>query len=122
LRSLMNNIVKVSYFLFLFFLLGNQSSVESRLYTLNRELMCPVCEGLTLEQSQAGPALEMKEEIKKMVVEGKSNQEIKDFFVEKYGKNILSNPPKKGFDNMLWLAPLFFGFLGIFFLYKYFFS
>ena len=70
----MNNILKVSYFLFLFFLLGNQSSVESRLYTLNRELMCPVCEGLTLEQSQAGPALEMKEEIKKWLSKGKATK------------------------------------------------
>jgi len=84
--------------------------------------MCPVCDGLTLEQSQSGPALEMKEEIKKMIVDGKSNDEIKDFFVKKYGKNILSNPPKEGFDNMLWLTPIFFGLLGIFFIYKYFFS
>ena len=34
-------------------LLGFQSSIEERLYTLNRDLMCPVCDGLTLEQSQA---------------------------------------------------------------------
>jgi len=48
--------------------------------------MCPVCDGLTLEQSQSGPALEMKEEIKKMIVDGKSNDEIKDFFVKNMGK------------------------------------
>ena len=45
---------------------GYQSSLEERLYKLNRELMCPVCEGLTLEQSQSSIAIEMREEIKKM--------------------------------------------------------
>ena len=45
------------------YLFSFQSSIEERLYSLNRALMCPVCDGLTLEQSQAGPALEMKEEM-----------------------------------------------------------
>ncbi len=72
------------YLLFLstVLLLGFQSSIEERLYTLNRDLMCPVCDGLTLEQSQAAPALEMKEEIKKMVIQGMSDEEIKEHFVQ----------------------------------------
>ncbi len=103
-------------------LFGFQSSIEERLYTLNRELMCPVCDGLILEQSQAAPALEMKEEIKKMVIQGKSDKEIKEHFVQKFGVEILANPPKKGFDTLVWLAPLVFGFFGIVFLYRYIFS
>ena len=103
------------YLLFLstVLLLGFQSSIEERLYTLNRDLMCPVCDGLTLEQSQAAPALEMKDEIKKMVIQGMSDEEIKEHFVQKYGIEILADPPKKGFDTLVWLAPLFFGFFGI---------
>ena len=103
-------------------LFGFQSSVEERLYTLNRDLMCPVCDGLTLEQSQAAPALEMKDEIKKMVIQGKTDEEIKEHFVQKFGVEILANPPKKGFDSLVWLAPLVFGFFGIVFLYRYIFS
>ena len=103
-------------------LLGFQESVDERLYTLNRELMCPVCDGLTLEQSQAKAALEMKDEIKRFVVQGLSDQQIKDYYVLKYGIEILANPPKKGFDTLVWLAPLIFGFFGIVFLYRYFFS
>ena len=103
-------------------LLGFQSSIEERLYTLNRDLMWPVCDGLTLEQSQATPALEMKEEIKKMVIQGMSDKEIKNHFVAKFGVEILANPPKKGFDTLVWLAPLVFGFFGIVFLYRYIFS
>ena len=94
-------------------LLGFQSSIEERLYTLNRDLMCPVCDGLILEQSQAAPALEMKEEIKKMVIQGMSDKEIKEHFVQKFGIEILANPPKKGFDTLVWLTPLVFGFFGI---------
>ena len=103
-------------------LLGFQSSIEERLYMLNRDLMCPVCDGLTLEQSQATPALEMKEEIKKMVIQGMSDKDIKNHFVAKFGVEILANPPKKGFDTLVWLAPLVFGFFGIVFLYRYIFS
>ena len=103
-------------------LLGFQSSIEERLYTLNRDLTCAVCDGLTLEQSQATPALEMKEEIKKMVIQGMSDKEIKNHFVAKFGVEILANPPKKGFDTLVWLAPLVFGFFGIVFLYRYIFS
>jgi len=104
------------------YLFSFQSSIEERLYSLNRDLMCPVCDGLTLEQSQAGPALEMKEEIKKMVIQGMSDKEIKDHYVNRFGIEILANPPKKGFDMLVWLAPLIFGFLGIVLLYRYFFS
>ena len=86
-------------------LFGFQSSVEERLYSLNRDLMCPVCDGLTLEQSQAAPALEMKDEIKKMVIQGRTDEEIKAHFVQKFGIEILANPPKKGFDSLVWLPP-----------------
>ena len=64
----------------------------------------------------------MKEEIKKMVIQGMSDEEIKEHFVQKYGIEILANPPKKGFDTLVWLAPLFYGFFGIVFLYRYIFS
>jgi cytochrome c-type biogenesis protein CcmH len=63
------------------FLFSFQSSLEDRLYSLNRQLMCPICDGLTLEQSQANVAVEMREEIKKMVIKGMSDQDIKDFYV-----------------------------------------
>ena len=104
------------------FLFSFQSSLEDRLYSLNRQLMCPICDGLTLEQSQANVAVEMREEIKKMVIKGMSDQDIKDFYVEKYGLYILADPPKKGFDALVFIGPLLFGLLGLIILYKYLFS
>ena len=84
--------------------------------------MCPICYGLTLEQSQANVAVEMREEIKKMVIKGMSDQDIKDFYVEKYGLYILADHPKKGFDALVFIGPLLFGLLGLIILYKYLFS
>jgi cytochrome c-type biogenesis protein CcmH len=51
-----------------------------------------------------------------------SDQEIKDYYVEKYGLYILANPPKNGFDSLVFIAPLLFGLLGLIILYKYLFS
>jgi len=101
---------------------GYQSSLEERLYKLNRELMCPVCEGLTLEQSQSSIAIEMREEIKKMVIKGMTDDEIKNYYVEKYGLNILDIPPASGFNLLMWIIPIIFGLFGITILYKYFFD
>ncbi|MEC7822232.1 MAG: cytochrome c-type biogenesis protein [Candidatus Neomarinimicrobiota bacterium] len=103
-------------------LFGYQTSIEERLYKLNRELMCPVCEGLTLEQSQSKIAIEMREEIKKMVIKGMTDKEIKDYYVEKYGVIILANPPADGFNLLMWIIPIIFGLFGITILYKYFFN
>ena len=78
--------------------------------------------GLGVIETSSGEVEICKEEIKKMVVQGMSDEEIKEHFVQKYGIEILANPPKKGFDTLVWLAPLFFGFFGIVFLYRYIFS
>ena len=101
---------------------GYQSSLEERLYKLNRELMCPVCEGLTLEQSQSGIAIEMREEIKKMIIQGMTDEVIKTHYVEKYGLYILATPPASGFNLLMWIIPIIFGLFGITILYKYFFD
>ena len=103
-------------------LFGYQSSIEERLYKLNRELMCPICEGLTLEQSQSKVAIDMREEIKKMVIKGMTDQEIKDHYVAQYGVIILADPPASGFNLLMWIIPIIFGLFGITILYKYFFN
>ena len=103
-------------------LFGYQTSIEERLYKLNRELMCPICEGLTLEQSQSKVAIDMREEIKKMVIKGINDQEIKNYYVEKYGVIILADPPATGFNLLMWIIPIIFGLFGITILYKYFFN
>ena len=54
-----------------------------------------------------------------MVDQGKTKTEIINFYTDKYGERVLSIPVAQGFNVFAWLTPLFFGFLGLFIIYKY---
>ena len=84
------------------FLFSFQSSLEDRLYSLNRQLMCPICDGLTLEQSQANVAVEMRAEIKKMVIKGMNDQEIKDI---KNAEDLIIKKASVSFQNIVFNYP-----------------
>ena len=62
---------------------------------------------------------EMEIEIAGMVDQGKTKTEIINFYTDKYGERVLSIPVAQGFNVFAWLTPLFFGFLGLFIIYKY---
>ena len=51
-----------------------------------------------------------------------TDDEIKNYYVEKYGLNILDIPPASGFNLLMWIIPIIFGLFGITILYKYFFD
>ena len=51
-----------------------------------------------------------------------TDQEIKDYYVEKYGIYILADPPKTGFDTLVLIAPILFCLIGLIILYRYLFS
>jgi cytochrome c-type biogenesis protein CcmH/NrfF len=78
---------------------------------IDRMLMCPVCTGTTIEQSRATIALQMRSLVRQMLSQGDSGQEILDFFVDRYGTEILAAPPKSGVNLVAWLVPVF-GVLG----------
>ena len=62
---------------------------------------------------------EMEIHIAGMVDQGKTKTEIINFYTDKYGERVLSIPVAQGFNVFAWLTPLFFGFLGLFIIYKY---
>lgn len=68
-------------------------------------LMCPVCKGQTVQESNSEVAREIKVKIRQMLAEGKSRQEILDHFAAEYGDWILSQPPVRGAGLVAWLAP-----------------
>ena len=61
----------------------------------------------------------MEIQIAGMVDQGKTKTEIINFYTDKYGERVLSIPVAQGFNVFAWLTPLFFGFLGLFIIYKY---
>ncbi len=96
---------------FLFFLASAtvvtaSDTVEDRITDVSAELMCPVCEGQSVAESNAQLARDMRALIKTKLQEGESKEEILNYFISKYGETILASPPKKGIGIILWLLPL----------------
>ncbi len=80
-------------------------TLEDRITDVSAELMCPVCEGQSVAESNAQLARDMRTLIKTKLQQGESKQQILDYFVSKYGETILASPPKKGIGIILWLLP-----------------
>ncbi len=76
----------------------NMSEVEE-------SLTCYVCVGEPLNIDRCGGGDQMRATIKTMIKEGKTKQEILDFFEKKYGEGILTIPPKRGFNLVAYAAP-----------------
>ena len=79
---------------------------EARFNDLASELRCLVCQNQTLSDSDAPLAQDLRSEIFAMMAQGKSDDEIKAFMVERYGDFVLYRPPLQTNTLVLWLAPL----------------
>ena len=80
-------------------------TADQRIHQLSQQLMCPVCDGQTLDQSQAQLSEDMKAAIRRKIEEGDSNQQIRDYFVERYGEIVLASPEADGFNLIAWVMP-----------------
>lgn len=78
---------------------------ERRAAALNKSLMCPVCPGESIDQSQNPLAVQMRAIVDEKLALGWSEREIKDFFVERYGPSVLMEPPSAGFGIAAWVVP-----------------
>ena len=79
--------------------------VEQRFHDLNKGIMCPVCPGESIDQSQNTLAVQMRQIVMNKIQEGWSNEEITQFFVDRYGPSVLMSPPLAGFNVTVWLVP-----------------
>ena len=79
--------------------------LENQVRKIAHQLRCPTCQAMSVKESEAGIAVNMKNKIRTMLEEGRSEAEILDFFVERYGEWILRSPQKKGFNLLLWVLP-----------------
>lgn len=70
------------------------------------ELRCPVCQGLSLQDSPSELSQEMKDVIRAQLAQGRSKEEVKAYFVSKYGEWILMEPPAHGFNLAVYLLPI----------------
>ena len=79
---------------------------ERQAQGIDRMIMCPVCPAETIDQAQVELSFQMRKIVRQMLSEGSSRDEILDFFVDRYGKDILAAPPKSGVNLVAWLLPI----------------
>jgi cytochrome c-type biogenesis protein CcmH len=92
---------------------------EKRLQALSKELRCLVCQNETIADSNAELAVDLRREIRGMIADGRSDNEILDFMVTRYGDFVLYRPPVKGVTLLLWGGPVALLLIGLFLLVSY---
>ena len=80
--------------------------LEKRVMALAEELRCLVCQNQTLAESNAPLAEDLRNQVRERMREGKSDREVVDFLVERYGDFVLYRPPLKATTVLLWFGPL----------------
>ena len=84
---------------------GQDPVIEQRMMALAEELRCLVCQNQTLADSNADLAEDLRNEIRALIREHKSDAEIRDYVVARYGDFVLYRPPLKGTTLLLWGGP-----------------
>ena len=85
--------------------LAQDEAAEKRLVVISSELRCLVCQNESLSGSNAELAHDLRREIRTQIAAGKSDGEIRDFMVSRYGDFVLYRPPLKGTTLLLWFGP-----------------
>jgi cytochrome c-type biogenesis protein CcmH len=80
-------------------------AVEARLKVLAEELRCLVCQNQTIADSHAPLALDLRNQIRAQVAQGRSDEQIRAYMVERYGDFVLYRPPLKATTLLLWVGP-----------------
>ena len=93
-------------------------ALERRVSDLAHELRCLVCQNQSLAESNAPLAQDLRDEMREQMAAGKSDQQVVDFMVQRYGDFVLYRPPFKASTFLLWAGPFLFLLLGLFFLIR----
>ncbi|GEM_PF-630091 len=91
---------------------GVDSVLDARVKGVASHLRCPVCQGESIQDSPAELAAQMKTLVREQLVAGRSEQQVLDYFVEKYGQWILLAPKAEGFNLLVYWLPVVFLCLG----------
>ncbi len=81
-------------------------SLDQRVHDVASQLKCPVCQGESVADSPSTISQQMRGVIRQQLQQGQSEQQIIQYFVSRYGSNILWSPPKQGFTILAWVIPI----------------
>jgi cytochrome c-type biogenesis protein CcmH len=87
--------------------------LEKRVIELAAELRCLVCQNQSLADSNAGLAVDLRNQIRERMKQGESEAQIVDFMVARYGDFVLYRPPVKATTALLWFGPILLVALGL---------
>lgn len=92
--------------------LGVDTLLDARAKTVSSRLRCPVCQGESIQDSPAELSAQMRTLVREQIVAGKTDAEIFDYFVQKYGQWILLEPKAQGINLIVYWVPVLFLFAG----------
>ena len=92
---------------------SDNPALEKRVLEVSNELRCLVCQNQTIADSNADLAVDLKNQVRQQLSEGRSKQEILKYMTERYGDFVLYKPPFNAATLMLWLGPFLLMLLGL---------
>ena len=98
--------------------LAQDPVVEKRLIAISTELRCLVCQNESLAASQAELAIDLRNQVRELIIDNKTDQEILDYLTTRYGDFVLYRPPFKPLTWALWTAPAILVLIGLFILLR----
>jgi cytochrome c-type biogenesis protein CcmH len=93
--------------------LAEDPAIEKRLIAISEELRCLVCQNESLAGSRADLAMDLRREVRKLLKEGKTDAEVREFMVSRYGDFVLYRPPVKPTTWLLWAGPFLLAIAGL---------
>ena len=79
--------------------------LEARMMVLAAELRCLVCQNQTIADSHADLAVDLRQQIREQLTQGRSEDQIRDYMTARYGDFVLYKPPFKATTALLWVGP-----------------
>src|SRR6266496_5749077 len=95
-----------SIWFYVFLVKPPQQTLDQRVHDVASQLKCLVCQGESVADSPATLSQQMRGIIRQQLQSGKSEQEVIQYFVSRYGDRILLSPPWQGLTLLAWLVPV----------------
>lgn len=85
---------------------ARNQTLDQRVQAVASQIKCPVCQGESIADSPSDLARQMRSQVRQQLQEGKSEQEVLNYFRDHYGEDIIWSPQSQGFALLSWLVPL----------------
>jgi len=101
----MGSLTQMTIGLWLALAAADPQALEREARQLETKLMAPCCWAQQVSLHQSPAADEIKRNIRRLLAEGKTSDQVLEFYVAEYGDRILSEPPARGFSRLIYVAP-----------------